>query len=277
MSNNDSLSALVVREPFASMIVDGKKSWELRSRITHRRGLIGIVSQGCGRVIGTVEILDVLPEQSIDQLSASWNKHGLSSEQISSPEMRRWRTPWVLGNARRLEVPVSYKHAKGAVVWVTLSEQERIAVMSQLRAGASGEARREVPIRARAQVAEAQEDSQPHGFSAGSADNRAQTSEQFEELVADQEALQAEDARWRDQSSLLVPVAKDGSWFGPHLERGGVFQIGEKGSEIRIAGYENALRRLQAMPKARWRRPNSNNNWGIVTAVSWEPSANLRG
>ena len=54
----------------------------------------------------------------------------------------------------------------------------------------------------------------------------------------------------------LVPVAKDGSWFGPHVGRGGVFQIGEKGAEIRVTGYEAALTQLRTMSPPRWRGPN---------------------
>ncbi len=67
----------------------------------------------------------------------------------------------------------------------------------------------------------------------------------------------------------LVPVAKDGSWFGPHVGRGGVFQIGEKGAEIRVTGYEAALAQLRTMSPPRWRRPNRKGNWGIVSGVDW--------
>ena len=37
---------LIVREPFASMIVDGKKKWEIRTRKTNKRGEIYIISNG---------------------------------------------------------------------------------------------------------------------------------------------------------------------------------------------------------------------------------------
>lgn len=66
-----------------------------------------------------------------------------------------------------------------------------------------------------------------------------------------------------------VPVAADGTWFGPHLERAGKFQVGDKGSERSFESFERALAFLSAQPTARWRRPNSNGNWGIVTAVRW--------
>jgi hypothetical protein len=67
---------------------------------------------------------------------------------------------------------------------------------------------------------------------------------------------------------LFVPVAKDGSWFGPHLARsGGRYSVGEKGEEYQVMGFATALNVLARMPVAKWRRPNKNHNWGIVAAV----------
>lgn len=68
---------------------------------------------------------------------------------------------------------------------------------------------------------------------------------------------------------IFVPVARDGSMFTPDLKRNGGYQIGDKGDEQKCSTYEEALARLQAMPTAKWRRPNENNNWGIVAAVEW--------
>jgi hypothetical protein len=68
---------------------------------------------------------------------------------------------------------------------------------------------------------------------------------------------------------VFVPVARDGSMFTPDLMRNGGYQIGDKGAEEKIANYHEALSRLQAMPTAKWRRPNENDNWGIVAAIEW--------
>ena len=68
---------------------------------------------------------------------------------------------------------------------------------------------------------------------------------------------------------IFVPVARDGSIFTPDLKRNGGYQIGDKGAEERCSTYEEALARLQAMPTAKWRRPNENGNWGIVAAIEW--------
>lgn len=67
-----------------------------------------------------------------------------------------------------------------------------------------------------------------------------------------------------------APVASDGTFFGPHLRHKGYYQVGEKGDEQRFTDFSEALAYLKAQPKARWRRPNSKGNRGIVAAVAWE-------
>ncbi|CAA0081077.1 Uncharacterised protein [Zhongshania aliphaticivorans] len=70
--------------------------------------------------------------------------------------------------------------------------------------------------------------------------------------------------------STMVPVAKDGSFFSPTCNRSGTFTVGEKGNEVRFNSFSEALKYLQKMPTAKWRRPNSNGNWGIVSAREWQ-------
>ena len=68
----------------------------------------------------------------------------------------------------------------------------------------------------------------------------------------------------------FVPVARDGSMFTPDLSRDGSYQIGARGAEEKISDYEEALSRLNSMAVPRWRRPNENNLWGIVSGVTWQ-------
>lgn len=68
---------------------------------------------------------------------------------------------------------------------------------------------------------------------------------------------------------IFLPVARDGSMFAPDIERGDRYQVGEKGNERHYDSFDEALAALQAMPVAKWRRPNSEGNWGIVSAVEW--------
>ena len=66
-----------------------------------------------------------------------------------------------------------------------------------------------------------------------------------------------------------VPVAADGTYFGPHLRCGGDYTVGDKTAEKKFTDFGAALAYLKAQPKARWRRPNHRGNRGIVTAVQW--------
>jgi hypothetical protein len=68
-----------------------------------------------------------------------------------------------------------------------------------------------------------------------------------------------------------VPVATDRTCFSYHCEykRGG-YQIGPKGSEVKVSTFDEALKLLIDMPLAKWRRPNAAGNFGLVSAVEWK-------
>lgn len=74
---------------------------------------------------------------------------------------------------------------------------------------------------------------------------------------------------------VFVPEARDGSLFTPAAcKRGGkrdepYYTIGEKGAERDFADYDEALSELSRMTIPRWRRPNEQGNFGIVTAERW--------
>jgi hypothetical protein len=72
-----------------------------------------------------------------------------------------------------------------------------------------------------------------------------------------------------NNQDILVPYAKDGTCFSPALRRpkAGSFMVGKKGAEVTFASFDEALDFLNDMPKAMWRRPNSEGNWGLVAAV----------
>lgn len=75
---------------------------------------------------------------------------------------------------------------------------------------------------------------------------------------------------------VLVPVANDGSWFGPHLQKSSGFSIGKKGQERVVLSFEEALENLTKMPTPYWRRPNKAGNWGIVSGVRWAMISELQ-
>lgn len=160
--------------------------------------------------------------------------------EFESGRASKWTTAWYLADAQTLGKPVPYKHPMGAVTWVNLDPGVEAAILAQMAYQPF-----EIVVPAA---------SSKHDSFAG-----AMTCEKF-----------SVDPR------ILVPVAKDGSWFGPHLLRAGEFTIGEKRDERRVETFGQALQRLKEMEVARWRRPNSKGNWGIVSGVQWLPAGEVR-
>ena len=81
---------------------------------------------------------------------------------------------------------------------------------------------------------------------------------------------QAQVAAPSKETYYFVPVARDGSMFLPNCISGGGFRIGEKGNEVKVSDYFDALQQLNNMPTPRWRRPNANGNPGIVAGVRFD-------
>jgi hypothetical protein len=99
----------------------------MRSRSTNIRGEIALIEKGTGTVVGTAQLIDVLPPFQTQQMALQFDKHRISNELIHSPGFK-WFTPWVLAGVRRLPLPIRYAHPSGAVTWVNLSDEETAAV-----------------------------------------------------------------------------------------------------------------------------------------------------
>lgn len=112
------MKGLIIREPWISLILSRKKTWELRSRDTRVRGRIALIRKGSGTVIGVAELVATLPKLSRSKLISNVKKH-----QTPRREFRKelkYTTAWVLRRAVRLHKPVAYRHPAGAVIWVNL-------------------------------------------------------------------------------------------------------------------------------------------------------------
>jgi transcriptional regulator with XRE-family HTH domain len=74
-------------------------------------------------------------------------------------------------------------------------------------------------------------------------------------------------------SPVLVPFAKDGTYFSPALRRPrtGNFVVGEKDRPESFSTFEAALKHLKSMKPAKWWRPNKSGNWGLVSEDHWGP------
>ena len=115
------MKGLIIKEPWISLILSRRKTWELRSRDTRVRGRIALIRKGSGTVIGVADLVGTLPKLSRSKLISNVKKH-----QAPAREFRgdlKYTTAWVLRRAMRLNKPVAYRHPAGAVIWVNLSPE----------------------------------------------------------------------------------------------------------------------------------------------------------
>lgn len=230
---------LVVSEPWLTRILEKGKLWEMRSNRVNRRGPIALVKKGSGRVVGIARLVDVKGPFSTEKLADHESKHQIPPE-IYRASGYKWHYAWVLQAAIALPSPVPYRHKSGAVIWVGLDEDVQQAIADQLQSlgWSSSSDRSEL------------------GSSPSITPNRSNQANPH--------------SAGRAESEAKLPIAKDGSFFCREAcWRASGYTVGEKGAEQHFQDFEAALDYLRDMPVAKWRRPNQNGNWGIVSAVDW--------
>src|SRR3954451_8142971 len=98
--------AIIVGEPWISMILEGTKFWEMRSRRTRIRGPLALIRKRSAAVVGVAKLVDSLPPLSFSDFAAQECRHGIPRAQHEETFARGHRVPWVLANARPLSRPV---------------------------------------------------------------------------------------------------------------------------------------------------------------------------
>ncbi|HIP25738.1 MAG TPA: ASCH domain-containing protein [Archaeoglobus profundus] len=111
---------LIVKEPYASLIIRGEKIWEVRKRRTNVRGEIFIISNG--KILGKVKLIDVLGPFTVDELAKYFDKHRVSYEKLKEYSRGSKLYAWVLVEAKKFDKPIKVKIPRGAQVWVKLME-----------------------------------------------------------------------------------------------------------------------------------------------------------
>lgn len=109
---------LVIRQPHIGKILDGMKTWEMRSRPTKIRGVVGLIEAGSGLVVGEAEIVGVKEApKTLFARHMTQAFHGIPEERFDV--MDRWCWAWVMENVLRYDDPIPYDHPQGAVIWVS--------------------------------------------------------------------------------------------------------------------------------------------------------------
>ncbi len=136
---------LIVADPWIGYLLDGSKTWEMRSKPVSFRGWFGLIRKGTGAVYGVARLIDVRPALSVEQMTAANDKHRIPEEMIRSGQVAKWTTPWILSDVRRLPLPVPYSHPYGAVSWVKLAPSVTEAISAQLEPTVAEECVESVP------------------------------------------------------------------------------------------------------------------------------------
>ncbi len=137
--------ALVVREPWASLLVDGAKTLELRRKATARRGRVCVASGG--QLLGEVTVQGS-SFLTLSALAAREPEHRVPMEAVEAyASALGGLHAWRLGDATRYPDPRPYLHRRGAVGWVRLRSRSprrdcSVGVRSGSDGGSDGERQR---------------------------------------------------------------------------------------------------------------------------------------
>lgn len=111
---------LLLREPWASALVEGRKTMELRGAKTAHRGRTAIIRAGTGLVIGEASLVDVRGPFTRSDLAVSMDEHRVRVDWDTADIPYRKTYGWIFAAAVAYEVPTPYRHPAGAVIWVNL-------------------------------------------------------------------------------------------------------------------------------------------------------------
>jgi hypothetical protein len=114
---------LIIREPWISEILSGRKTWEIRGTNTRRRGRIALIKAGTSTIVGTCDLVDVKGPLTLQQMLRSTKKHRHPKGELAENGLPYKKTyAWILGDVHVLKEPVPYAHPRGAVTWVKLPD-----------------------------------------------------------------------------------------------------------------------------------------------------------
>ncbi len=128
------MNGLIIREPWISLILSGRKTWEMRTSPTSLRGRIGLIRKGTGMVVGVADIIDSLAALDASGLAATRDLHGIPPELDEKVLGAGWTHPWVLRNVQTLRTPVDAGQKPGQVIWVSLPAAAVSAIDAQFAA-----------------------------------------------------------------------------------------------------------------------------------------------
>lgn len=113
------MDILIVKPHWADRIFDNNKLWEIRGCNTSKRGRIAIAKSGTGCVYGTVNLIDSVPlTKELWEANEKCHQVEITWEELLKIYLKPHAWIFESGTAIKYQNPISYRHPKGAVIWV---------------------------------------------------------------------------------------------------------------------------------------------------------------
>lgn len=106
-------NGLVIASPHIERILEGRKTWEMRSTKTTKRGRIALIRKGSGLIVGTVELTGYIGPLTQQQMLEARDKHWIDESIIKSGEVDKWRYGWTLERVTPFTSPIAYVSSPG--------------------------------------------------------------------------------------------------------------------------------------------------------------------
>lgn len=109
------MEGLIVKQPFADLIINGDKTWELRSRSAPKQKINKeILLLSSGFALGKIKITKCF-EASKKELMMNSEKHQSS---IDDSTENYYSHVWEIDLIKKFQTPKKYNHLMGARVWI---------------------------------------------------------------------------------------------------------------------------------------------------------------
>jgi hypothetical protein len=114
-------AGLFIKGPWIDLILEGKKTWELRSTRTAKRERIALIESGSRLIKGTCEIVGVRGALQKSTLLKNLDKHQVPRKEIEEGLRRKSVFAWVIANPKWLHDPPAVPNLCGPIVWIDLT------------------------------------------------------------------------------------------------------------------------------------------------------------
>lgn len=112
--------ALIIREPWISLILSGEKTWEMRTNWTSVRGWIALARKGTNTIAGLAYLSDCRPPLSALTYDQYFDFHQIPPDQTAHVIENKWIFPWVFSDVVAFPEPIPFKSTPSAVTFVKL-------------------------------------------------------------------------------------------------------------------------------------------------------------